>query len=219
MLITPPNVLPRTLRSGRYEISNMLTKRKFSEGKLISSFVKFNFPNSVSAIAHGDDIEGGVFSAYSSHMRSETLNYAELQYSGLDFREECKDDKGNLKLSDFKSIIEIMKKRAVSQSEEQALAMIESNGSKGMKDTKQLSWKKFESRVLAVCLYLLEKKNLKSGDYVILNYPMCEEFIICCYACWLAGYKVIPLPPIDSEPKLIDEDCGAFVRIVKQFKL
>ncbi|ODV86002.1 hypothetical protein CANARDRAFT_197434 [[Candida] arabinofermentans NRRL YB-2248] len=214
LLITAPNVLPRTPRSGRMQLANMLCKKKFMEGKLSSAYVKFNILNSISYIPHGDDLLGGIWSPYSSRIRSEALSYTELQYSGLDLRELSIDDRTNMKLTDFKSILEILKVRALKQPDETAFAMIEGTS---VKESKPLSWKKFENRVFAVCLYILEKKDLKSGDNVILMYSLSEDIIVCLYACWLTGLVVIPLPPID--PNRLDEDCSSLVGIIRDYKV
>ncbi|KAH3668534.1 hypothetical protein OGAPHI_002288 [Ogataea philodendri] len=212
VLITAPNVLSRTPRSGRPEIANMLCKRRLIEGKVPAVYVKFNFSNSLSAIPHGDDIRGGVWSLYSSNTRLEALDFSELQYSGLDLREQCIDDRTNMQLTEFNSILEIFKLRALKQSDEMAFGTIERLN---VKESKSLSWKKFESRVFAVCAYILEKENLRAGDRVLLIYPLSEEVIICLYACWLAGLVPILLPPLDVTR--MDEDAFSLVAIVKDY--
>ncbi|KAG7885502.1 hypothetical protein KL938_000534 [Ogataea parapolymorpha] len=214
ILLCAPNSLPRTPRSGRPEIANMLCKRRFMEGKIPSVYVKFNLSNSLSAIPHGEDITGGIWSLYSSNSRVEALNYTDLQYSGLDLREKCMDDRTNLELTEYKSILELFKIRASKQADEMAYGIIDRQS---VKESKSLSWKKVEMKVFAVCSYILEKQNLKSSDYVILMYPLSEEVIVCLYACWLGGLVPILLPPLDVTR--LEEDTLSLVSIIKDFNV
>lgn len=214
VLITEPDTLPRTLRSGRLEIANMLCKRKFNEGKLSSVFCKFDFDHSLSSLTHGEDLYGGIWSPFSSKNRSDALSYADTQFSGLDLREESVDERTNSKLTDFDNILEILKIRAAKQSDELAFAAIEGNN---YRENKQLSWKKFEQRVFAVCNYILEKKNVHAGDYVILMYSLSEDYIIALYACMLAGLTIIPIPPLDVNR--IDEEIPSFLQIIRNYKV
>lgn len=214
VLITAPNTLPRTIRSGRLEIANMLCKRKFMEGRISSSFVRFSLENSLATVYHGDDLLGGIWSPYSSKMRSEALENAQLQYSGLDVRQQCRDDRANIDLTGYSSMIDILKVRASQQPDEQAYAVI---GGANFREMKPLSWKKFENRVFALCSYILEKKNLMAGDTVMVVYNISEEYVICIYACWLAGFTVIPIPALD--PSWVEEDTVSFVQLVQEYKV
>ncbi|QPG73002.1 hypothetical protein FOA43_000306 [Brettanomyces nanus] len=212
VMITAPNTLPRIIRSGRLEIANMLCKRRFMEGRLFPTFVRFNFANSLATIHHGDDLTGGIWSRYSSQIRVDALSYAQLQYSGIDMRDNCTDDRKNMELSGYKSLVDILKVRVSQQPDELAFALIDGGS---IKELKPLSWKKFENRVFAVCSYILEKKNLMAGDNVILVYHMSEEYVICLYACWFAGLVVIPIPPLDATRA--DEDTKSYTDIIKEY--
>lgn len=215
VLVTAPNNLPRTIRSGRLEIANMLCKRKFMEGAISSSFVRFSLDHSLATIYHGDDQLGGIWSPYSSNIRSQALENAQLQYTGLDVRQQCKDDRANMDLTRYTSMIDILKVRASRQPDEQAYAVV--GGANFFKEMKPLSWKKFENRVFAICCYILEKKKLMSGDTVMLIYNISEEYALCVYACWLAGLTVLPIPALD--PSWVEEDSTSFVQLVKDYNV
>ncbi|GMM27351.1 Cmr2 protein [Martiniozyma asiatica (nom. inval.)] len=209
--------LSRTLKSGKMEIANNLTKKRFLEGELRSIYVSFRPSNSTGMIFHNDDYEGGVWSKYSSNIRKQILSYADFQSSGLDLREKCIDDRTNKKLSDFQTPFQLLEWRTLKQPDELAFAQIEGPM---IKEHKQLTtWKKFEGKVLTICSYITEKKDLKSGDAVILIYPLSEDFIVCLFACWLAGLVVIVLPPFSKELKYLEEDVKSFLAVVKKYSV
>lgn len=214
VVITKTNSLPRTLRSGRLEIANTLCKKRFLAGRLSSVYAQFNFQNTFATIHHGDDIYGGIWSPYSSAQRADVLSYAVAQFTGIDLRESTADDRNNINLAEFNTPMELIQTRAARQSDELALAVIEPNT---MKESRQLSWRKLEARIHAICAYILEKHDLKAGDTVILLYPLCEEFVLCIHACWQAGLVVIPLAPLDT--RSADADVRSFVRIIAEYNV
>lgn len=217
IVVTKTGALSRSLKSGRMEIGNTLTKRRFLEGRLPSVYVAFCPYNSLGSIYHGEDLTGGIWSFYSTQLRKDMLSYAEIQNSGLDRREFTTDFKSNKKFSDFKSPIDILEFRANRQSDELAYAQIEGIF---IKESKQLTtWKKFESKVFSICTYILEKKILISGDVVILMYPLCEEYIACLFACWMAGFVVIVLPLIDKGLQDSIDDSIIFAELLREFKV
>ncbi|AOA64313.1 hypothetical protein KP2612_003721 [Komagataella phaffii] len=214
ILVVPPLELPRTGRHGRLEIANMLCKRKFNEGRLTGRYIKFNVSHAVSNISKGDDITGGIWSQYQSKERQKIFEFAERQYSGLDYREESVDDRTNAPLTDFKTIVDILAWRAANQAEELAFSMVDKQS---IKELKPLSWKKFDQRVSALCSYIVDKQRFSPGDYVILMYTLSEEFVIALYACFKTGLIPIPVPALD--PNRAEEDVQGFVGIVKDFKV
>lgn len=215
VIVTPPDTLPRTIRSGRSEIANMLCKRKFNEGTLPSVYVKFNIKRSVSNLPRGKDLLGGIWSKYVSGVRAESLNLSlETQYSGLDYRDVSIDDRTKVPLTDFKTLVDIMRWRASHQPDELAFSISD----RYMKETKPLTWKKFETKVSALCCYIVEKSKLKAGDHVILMYALSEEFIIACFACFVVGIVPIPMVPIDASARLT-EDTGALSKVIKDYKV
>lgn len=209
--LAPPESLPRTVRSGRSEIANMLCKRRFNEGSLPCKYVKFNMLSSLGNIARGKDIEGGIWSEYSSKARGSSLSYAESQYSGLDYREVAVDDRTRAPLTDFKTIVDIFKWRTGNQPDELAFAVLDRSN----KETKPLTWKKLHQRVSAMCQYIMEKSLLKPGAHAILMYTLSEEFIVSLYACFITGIVVISLAPVDQSR--LAEDAASFVGVIKDF--
>ncbi|CDK29063.1 unnamed protein product [Kuraishia capsulata CBS 1993] len=212
VMVTAPDVLPRTIRSGRLEIANTLCKKKFTEGTLSSVFVKFNMLKSLSQIQQGDDIKGGIWSPYASNLRSSSLSYAEKQYSGLDHRDTCIDSRTSIPLTDFKSLPDILKWRAKQQSDELAFARLDKINSR---EQKPLSWKKLEQRIFTVASYLMEKRLARTGDYVILMYSLSEEYVVAFYACLFLNIIPIPMGALDIQR--LDEDVVSFVGVLKDY--
>lgn len=217
MVVTVRGSLSRSMKNGRMEIANTLTKRQFLEGRLSSVYVYFKPYNSLGSIYHGDDLMGGIWSPYSTSIRSEMLSYATFQSSGLDKRDSSVEDRSHKNLTDFRNPIELLEFRASKQPDELAFVQLEGVT---IRENKQLTtWKKIESKIFSICVYLLEKKVLVSGDAVILMYPLCEEYIICLFACWMAGYIVIPMTSFTSDIKTVDEDVEKLVTIIKDLRV
>ncbi len=206
---TTVQALPRALKSGRTEIANMLCKTKFLQGNLRINYVKFNIKHSLSNITTGADITAGIWSPYSSAMRYDMiLEPVDRQYTGIDQRTESVDERSHARLSDFKTILDVLKWRVLNQPDSLAFAMINDH-------KKDLSWKKFDQKVSAICQYILDKTALRPGQYVILMYNLSEDYICALYACFIIGLVPIPMLPLES--KRIDEDAKAYFRIVKDF--
>lgn len=97
-----------------------------------------------------------VSGSFSDEMR---LSFkAEKQYSGVDFRDIVIDDRTSAPLSDFESIIHILRWRVSHQGDELAFSTIANKSKEGP----GLSWKKFDRKVATVALVL--KIN---WDYVL----------------------------------------------------
>lgn len=216
LVVTKPGALSRTLKSGRLEIANNLTKRRFLEGRLPSVYVSFRPYNSLGSIYHGEDLVGGIWSPYSTAIRTDMLSYSDYQSSGLDKRDSSVDDRFHINLTDFANPILLLQYRASKQSDELAYANIDGTNAK---ENKQATWKKFESRVFTVCSYILEKSALMSGDTVIIFYPLCEDYIACLFACWMSGFTVIPLPVFGKDAQSIDEDIETYVNVIKEYNV
>lgn len=217
MVVTKVGTLSRSMKSGRMEIANTLTKRKFLEGRLPSLYVSFKPYNSLGTIYHNEDMTGSIWSAYSSLIRAELLDFSSLQTSGLDLRDSAVDERTQISLSDFKDPISLLEFRANKQSDELAYAQIEGIVIKVNKPL--TTWKKFESKVFSICSYILEKKVLKAGDAVVLMYPLGEELLSCLYACWMSGFIVIPMDPSCKDNSSTDDDAIALAQIIKEYKV
>lgn len=212
VLVVDCDTLPKILRSGGREIANMLCKKRFLEGSLRSDFVKFFVRNSISMIPHGEDVIGGIWSPYVSELRSLALQKFPCQFSTIDYREKSIDDKTGAPLTDFKTIIDILKFRVANSGDSIAFQNLDNSGKSS---SKTLTWKKFETRVYAVCHYLIEKAVIKPGQYVMLMYSLSEEYVVAIYACLICGIIPIPMLPFDSNR--IGEDFPAFVGVVRDF--
>ncbi|KAK6464601.1 hypothetical protein DFJ63DRAFT_317880 [Scheffersomyces coipomensis] len=211
VLVVDCDTLPRIMRSGGREIANLLCRKWFIEGRLEAQFVKFFANKSLSVIPHGEDPIGGIWSPYSSQLRSAALASFPDQFSTIDYRANSLDDRTKIPLTDFKSIVDILKMRVASMGDSVAFSTVDNGG----KSQKPLTWKKFEHRVYAVCSYLIEKAAVRPGRYVILMYSLSEEFVIALYACLICGIIPIPVLPFDSNR--IGEDLPAFVGVLMDF--
>lgn len=214
VLVVDCDTLPKIMRSGGREIANMLCKKRFLEGTLRADFVKFFVRKSISMIPHGEDVMGGIWSKYVSDLRSLALQSFPTQYSTIDYREKSIDDKTGAPLTDFKTIIDVLKFRVGLSGDSIAFQNIDNSG-KG--SSKPLTWKKFETRVYAVAQYFIEKAAIKPGKYVILMYSLLEEFVVAVYACLICGITPIPMLPFDSNR--IGEDFPAFVGVIRDFDI
>ncbi|ODV77342.1 acetyl-CoA synthetase-like protein [Suhomyces tanzawaensis NRRL Y-17324] len=212
VVVVDCDTLPKIMRSGGREIANMLCKKRFLEGSLRAEFVKFFVRKSISMIPHGEDVIGGIWSPYVSELRNVALAGFPEQVSTVDYREKSIDDKTGAPLTDFKTIIDVLKFRVASSGDSIAYQNIDNSG-KG--SSKPLTWKKFEQRVYAVCQYMIEKAYIKPGQYVILMFSLSEEFVIALFACLMCGIIPIPMLPFDSNR--IGEDFPAFVGVIRDF--
>lgn len=213
IVVVDCDTLPKIMRSGGLEIASMLCKKKFLEGTLKSDFVKFFVKESFSAVPHGEDMIGGMWSPYASNLRSESLQKYPAQYTTIDPRPKTIDDKTGTPLSDFRTIIDVLKFRVSTAGDAIAFQNIDTSG----KSSKPLTWKKFEQRIYAACQYIIEKTTLKPGQYVILMYSLSEEFAIILYACLMCG--IVPIPMLPFDLNRIGEDFPAYVGVIKDFEV
>lgn len=212
VVVVDCDTLPKIMRSGGREIANMLCKKKFLDGSLRGDFVKFFVRKSISMIPHGEDVIGGIWSPYISELRNTSLAGFPNQVSTIDYREKSIDDKTGAPLTDFKTIIDILKFRVANSGDQIAYQNVDNNG-KSL--SKPLTWKKFEQRVYSVCQYLIDKAAINPGQHVILMYSLSEEFIVAVYACLICG--IIPIPMLPFDLNRIGEDLPAFIGVIRDF--
>ncbi|RKF58969.1 Uncharacterized protein C56F8.02 [Erysiphe neolycopersici] len=211
VLITAPNSLPRIIKNGRKEIGNMLCRREFDLGNLPCVHVKFGVERAVLNLPIGIDPIGGIWSPIASQTREDLLSPSEKQYSGIDHREVVIDDRTSTPLNNFSSIIDLMQWRVARQSEELSYCTIDGRGKEG----KGITWKKLDTRVAAVAIYLKNKVKLSSGDHVIIMYTHSEEYVFAILACFCLGITTMPMAPLDQNR--LNEDVPAFLHIVADF--
>ncbi|PGH13820.1 hypothetical protein AJ79_03388 [Helicocarpus griseus UAMH5409] len=213
IMITAPNTLPRVTKNGRQEIGNMLCRKEFDNGSLPCVHVKFGVERSVLNLPIGVDPVGGIWSTVSSAARQSALAMQEKQYSGVDYRDVVMDDRTSTPLNNFSSIVDLLQWRVARQAEELAYCSIDGRGKEG----KGITWKKFDTKVAAVAMYLKNKVKLKAGDHVILMYTHSEEFVYAIHACFCLGVVALPMAPIDQNR--LSEDAPAFLHLIADFRV
>ncbi|KAI0128764.1 acyl-CoA ligase [Xylariales sp. AK1849] len=211
VMITAPNSLPRVLKNGRKEIGNMLCRREFDLGNLPCVHVKFGVEHAVLNLPIGVDPMGGIWSHVASNSRADILGPADKQYSGIDRREVVIDDRTSTPLNNFSSITDLIQWRVARQPEELAYCTIDGRGKEG----KGITWKKFDTRVAAVAMYLRNKAKIRPRDHVILMYTHSEDFVFAVHACINLGAVVIPAAPMDE--RRLNEDVPAFLHLIADY--
>lgn len=213
VMITAPNSLPRVLKNGRREIGNMLCRREFDLGNLPCVHVKFGVEHAVLNLPIGIDPIGGIWSQIATDSRADILAPADKQYSGIDRREVVIDDRTSTPLNNFSCITDLIQWRVARQPEELSYCTIDGRGREG----KGITWRKFDSRVAAVAMYLKNKVKVRPGDHIILMYTHSEEFVFAIHACINLGAVVIPMAPLDQNR--LNEDVPAFLHIVSDYNV
>jgi acyl-CoA synthetase (AMP-forming)/AMP-acid ligase II len=211
VMITAPNALPRVVKNGRRDIGNMLCRREFDLGNLPCEHVRFGVEHTVLNLPIGVDPIGGIWSYISSNSRADILMPADKQYSGIDRREVVIDDRTSTPLNNFSCITDLIQWRVAQQPEELSYCTIDGRGREG----KGITWKKFDTRIAAVAMYLRNKLRVRAGDHVILMYTHSEEFVFAVHACINLGAIVIPMAPLDQNR--LNEDVPAFLHLVADY--
>ncbi|KAI1005448.1 Uncharacterized protein K3495_g2765 [Podosphaera aphanis] len=211
VMITAPNSLPRILKNGRREIGNMLCRSEFELGNLPCVHVKFGVERAVLNLPIGVDPIGGIWSSIASQTRENMLSSSEKQYSGIDRREVVIDDRTSTPLNKFTSIVDLLQWRVARQSEELSYCTIDGRGKEG----KCITWKKFDTKVAAVAMYLTNKVKVTSGDHLILMYTHSEDFVYATHACFCLGVTAIPMAPLDQNR--LHEDAPAFLHMITDY--
>ena len=213
VMITAPQTLPRVTKNGRREIGNMLCRREFDQGSLPCVHVKFGVERAVLNLPVGVDPVGGIWSPVSTAARQDILVMQDKQYSGVDYREVVIDDRTSTPLNNFSSIVDLLQWRVVRQAEELSYCTIDGRGKEG----KGVTWKKFDTKVAAVAMYLQNKAKIRAGDHLILMYTHSEDFVYAVHACFCLGAIAIPMAPLDQNR--LNEDAPAFLHLIADFRV
>jgi acyl-CoA synthetase (AMP-forming)/AMP-acid ligase II len=213
VMITAPNTLPRVMKNGRQEIGNMLCRREFDTGSLPCVHVKFGVERAVLNLPVGVDPVGGIWSPASSAARQEVLVMEDKQYSGVDYREVVIDDRTSTPLNNFSSIVDLLQWRVTRQAEELSYCTVDARGKEG----RGVTWKKLDTKVAAVAIFLQNKCKIRPGDHVVLMYTHSEEFVFAVHACFCIGAVVIPMAPLD--PSRLNEDAPAFLHLTADYNI
>ena len=213
ILICAPNTLPRSVKSGRREIGNMLCRKGFENGTLPCVLVKFAVERTVLNLPVGHDPVGGIWSMNASKDRWDWSGIEEQQYSGFDQRDVVIDQRTSVTITDFKSIVDVLQWRAQRQSDELAYTTIDARGKEG----KGLSWKKFDLRIAATATYIHSRTTVKTGASVILMYTHSEDFVLSVHACLCLGIVGIPMQILD--PNRLSEDVPALLQVIQDYRV
>jgi len=213
VMITAPNTLPKVFKNGRREIGNMLCRREFDLGNLPCVHVKFGVERAVLNLPIGVDPLGGIWSELASQTREDILLPGEKQYSGFDPREVIIDDRTSTPLNNFSSIVDLSQWRVARQSEELSYCTIDGRGKEG----KGITWKKFDTKVAAVAMYLKNKVKVKAGDCLIMMYTHSEDFVYAVHACFCLGVTAIPMAPLDQNR--LGEDSPAILHMISEYRV
>src|ERR1700684_3195527 len=157
VMITAPNTLPRIMKNGRREIGNMLCRKEFDSGSLACVHIKFGVEKAVANLPIGDDPVGGIWSPLASQRRQQLLVMSDKQYSGVDYREVVIDDRTSTPLNNFSSIVDLLQWRVARQAEELSYCTVDGRGKEG----KGVNWKKFDTKVAAVAIYMQNKAKVR----------------------------------------------------------
>ena len=213
VMITAPNTLPKVFKNGRNEIGNMLCRKEFDAGNLPCVHVKFGVERAVLNLPIGVDPSGGIWSEMASQHREDILMPGEKQYSGFDPREVVIDDRTSTPLNNFSSIVDLSQWRVARQSEELSYCTIDGRGKEG----KGISWKKFDTKVAAVAMYLKNKVKVRAGDCLMLMYTHSEDFVFAVHACFCLGVTAIPMAPLDQNR--LSEDGPAILHMIAEYRI
>lgn len=213
VMITAPNTLPKVFKNGRREIGNMLCRREFDLGNLPCVHVKFGVERAVLNLPIGVDPLGGIWSELASQSREDILLPGEKQYSGFDPREVVIDDRTSTPLNNFSSIVDLSQWRVARQAEELSYCTIDGRGKEG----KGITWKKFDTKVAAVAMYLKNKVRVKAGDCLMLMYTHSEDFVYAVHACFCLGVTAIPMAPLDQNR--LSEDSPAILHMISEYRV
>jgi hypothetical protein len=211
-MITAPETLPRVTKNGRQEIGNMLCRREFDNGSLPCVHVKFGVERAVLNLPIGPDVVGGIWSPLASQVRQEEGNLMQdKQYSGVDYREVVIDDRTSTPLNHFSSIVDLLQWRVARQADELSFCTVDSRGKEG----KGITWKKLDTRIAAVAVYIQNKVRARPGDHLILMYTHSEDYIYALHACFCLGVIAIPMAPLDQNR--LHEDAPALLHMIADF--
>ncbi|QSZ30505.1 hypothetical protein DSL72_000059 [Monilinia vaccinii-corymbosi] len=211
VMITAPNTLPKVLKCGRREIGNMLCRREFDLGNIPCVHVKFGVERAVLNLPIGVDPIGGIWSPLAAQTREDILSPGDKQYSGIDRREVVIDDRTSTPLNNFLSIVDLLQWRVARQADELSYCTIDGRGKEG----KGITWKKLDTKVAAVAMYLKNKVKIFPGDHLILMYTHSEDFVYATHACFCLGATAIPMAPLDQNR--LHEDAPAFLHMVSDY--
>ncbi|GAV54352.1 hypothetical protein ZYGR_0AL00840 [Zygosaccharomyces rouxii] len=239
VMVVPLDSLPKRYCS--LEIANSTVEKKFLNGELPATFVKFQFDNVIlDFVPHSVFYNESIFSEHLSNMRRNSLledyrathsnSLLDQQYplpdetpwqsSGIDYRETSIDSRTHMDLTSFFSILDILEWRIKENGNEFAFSDGATIGHSSNNENahKKVSWKAFERIVAAFLKKIVESKTpLKRGDKVVI---MCEnsvEYTAIVIACMYCNLVIIPYP-IFREGN-IEEDMSYLIKVIRAYNV
>lgn len=231
IMVVGRNTLPRRYCS--LELANSTIEKKFISGELESQFVKFQFDNIIlDFIPHSFYYNESIFSEHLSNLRQLALKESAMsnglsntkmieQSSNVDYKETDYDSRYNTKLTDFKTILDILEWRIDVHGNESAFNDGCSKTTSSANDNnihQNISWKAFGNITASFMKKIVSSKiPLKKGDRVVV---MCEnsvEYVAIVLACFYCNLIVIPLEIITENSA--EEDVSFFCNILKNYSV
>ncbi|KAJ3282573.1 hypothetical protein HK104_010827, partial [Borealophlyctis nickersoniae] len=123
------------------------------------------------------------------------------------------DDKTGKDLNEFPTLMHLLIWRAETFADEPAYVPLDARG----RESKPVSFKKLSSKVHSLAHYLLQKRNHRPGDHVLLVFTHGVEYAYALQACLYAGLIPIPLAPPDLAR--LKEDVPAMLQLIDDFKI
>ncbi|KAI8854583.1 hypothetical protein BC829DRAFT_486260 [Chytridium lagenaria] len=121
------------------------------------------------------------------------------------------DDQTLVDLNSFPTLSHLLRYRSDINAEKPAFAVIDYKG----RESKVITFRKFSSKVHSLAHYLVQKRGIRAGDYVLLLYPPGLEYLYALHACLYAGIIPIPLSPPDLNR--LKEDIPSLLQVASEF--
>ncbi|CCC68759.1 hypothetical protein NCAS_0B06750 [Naumovozyma castellii] len=235
IVVVPKDSLPRRYCS--LELANSTVEKKFLNGELQSKFVKFQFDNIIlDFVPHSGYYNESIFSEHLSNLRRTCLGdiikakdpnidmKSMWQTSGIDYRDTSLDVKDRTKkLTDFKTILEILEWRIANNGNEAAFTdggnstYANSNNNENNFHSK-VSWKSFGHIVGSFLKKIVGSKvPLSPNDRVIIMCDNSVEYVAIVMACFYCNFVIIPLPIFDENN--VGDEFQFLTTIIKSYKV
>ncbi|ORY00995.1 acetyl-CoA synthetase-like protein [Basidiobolus meristosporus CBS 931.73] len=192
-----PSTLPRSLRNGKYTINTELCRKHFRNGKLRIAMLKF------SPLTPWD---------LDTNMEN-PANPKVPQCTRLEPIFNVIDERTGTDLVQFQNITDILIWRSSMTPEDRAFVTLDLKG----REVKSITFRKLNGKISSLAYYLIEKRGLKSGDYVILIFPHGLDFIVAVHACLVCG--LIPIPLAQPDVTRLHEDFVELVEVIQEFRV
>lgn len=227
VVVVPQGSLPRRYCS--LELANSTVEKKFLNGELPSTFVKFQMDNiTLDFVPHSLYFNESIFSEHLSNLRSAALKEtqsttslakeSQWQISGIDYRETSIDVGTGKRLTDFPNILDILEWRMKNNSNDSAFDDGGDNNASNNENNihKRVSWSSFECIIASFLKKIIGSKSpLKRGDRVLIMSENSVEYVAIVMACFYCKFVVIPYPILRE--KYAEKDVEDFCNVVKAY--